>query len=73
MNTRDTGTAGGGDPGYFYILENDAFNGKSKGFGFVAMRERSDAERACSALNGREIGGRKFKANIAKNVVPAVQ
>ena len=20
MNTRDTGTAGGGDPGYFYIL-----------------------------------------------------
>ena len=28
MNTRDTGTAGAGDLGYFYILGNDAFNGK---------------------------------------------
>ena len=45
------------------------FNGKSKGFGFVGMRERPDAERACSALDGREIDGRKLKANIAKNVV----
>ena len=26
MNTCDTGTAGAGDLGYFYILGNDAFN-----------------------------------------------
>ncbi len=44
------------------------FTGKSKGFGFVRMRERSDAERACSALDGQEVKGRKLKANIAKNV-----
>lgn len=49
-------------------IVTNKFNGKSKGFGFVGMRERSDAERACSALNGQEIGGRKLKANIAKNV-----
>lgn len=49
-------------------IVTNRFNGKSKGFGFVRMRERSDAERACSALCGQEIGGRKLKANIAKNV-----
>lgn len=45
------------------------FNGRSKGFGFVRMLERSDAEKACAALNGQEIEGRKLKVNIAKNVV----
>ena len=49
-------------------IVTNKFTGKSKGFGFVGMRERTDAERACSALDGQEIGGRKLKANIAKNV-----
>lgn len=52
-------------------IVTNRFNGKSKGFGFVGMRERSEAEKACSSLNGQEIGGRRIKANIAKNVAPA--
>ncbi len=50
-------------------IVTNKFNGKSKGFGFVGMRERAEADGACSALDGQEIGGRKFKANIAKNVL----
>ena len=46
------------------------FTGRSKGFGFVGMRDRVEAEKACSSLNGREVGGRRIKANIAKNVAP---
>ena len=44
------------------------FNGKSKGFGFVRMKERSAAESACAALNGRTFGDRAIRVNIAKNV-----
>ena len=44
------------------------FNGKSKGFGFVRMKERSAAESACSALNGQTFGDRAIRVNIAKNV-----
>lgn len=50
-------------------IVTNKFTGKSKGFGFVGMRDRLEAEKACSALNGQEIGGRKLKTNIAKNVV----
>lgn len=49
-------------------IVTNRFNCRSKGFGFVLMRERIDAEMACSALDGQEIGGRRLKVNIAKNV-----
>ena len=45
------------------------FNGKSKGFGFVQMPNRPEAEKACEALNDKEIMGRKMKCNEAKNLI----
>ena len=45
------------------------FNGKSKGFGFVHMPNREEAEKACAALNDREILGRRMKCNEAKNLI----
>ena len=45
------------------------FNGKSKGFGFVHMPNRAEAEAACAALNDKEIMGRRMKCNEAKNTI----
>ncbi len=45
------------------------FNGKSKGFGFVHMPSREEAEKACAALNDKEILGRRMKCNEAKNLI----
>ncbi len=44
------------------------YNGKSKGFGFVHMPNRAEADAAVAALNDKEILGRKMKCNEAKNV-----
>jgi RNA recognition motif-containing protein len=43
----------------------DRDSGQSKGFGFVEM-SNSDAQKAMSALNGRELDGRTIKVNEAK-------
>ena len=45
------------------------FNGKSKGFGFVHMPNREEADKACAALNDKEILGRRMKCNEAKNLI----
>lgn len=50
-------------------LVTNRFNGKSKGFGFVQMPVRAEAERACEALNDTDVMGRKLKCNEAKNLV----
>ena len=44
------------------------YNNKSKGFGFVHMPNRSEADAAVAALNDKEILGRKLKCNEARNV-----
>lgn len=43
------------------------FNHRSKGFGFVEMPNRAEAEAAIKATNGRECMGRKLRTNEAKN------
>ena len=43
------------------------FNHKSKGFGFVEMPNRAEAEAAIKALNDKDIQGRKLRVNEAKN------
>lgn len=50
-------------------LVTNRFNGKSKGFGFVQMPVRAEAEKACEALNETDVMGRKLKCNEAKNLV----
>ena len=45
------------------------YNGKSKGFGFVQMPNRAEAEKAIAALNDKDILGRKMKCNEAKNLI----
>jgi len=45
------------------------FNNKSKGFGFVQMPVRAEADKACEALNDKEILGRRIKCNEAKNLI----
>ena len=44
-------------------------SGKSKGFGFVQMPDRAEAEKAVAALNEKDIMGRKMKCNEAKNLI----
>ena len=41
----------------------DRYDGRSKGFGFVEMENRSDGERAIAALNGYKMMGRSLRVN----------
>ena len=50
-------------------LITNRINGKSKGFGFVQMPDRAEAEKAVAALNDKEIMGRRMKCNEAKNTI----
>jgi RNA recognition motif-containing protein len=47
-------------------LIKDNFTGKSKGFGFVEMPDKSAAEKAIAELNGKEIKGRAVNVNEAR-------
>lgn len=44
----------------------DKVTGQSKGFGFLEMPERAEAEAAISNLNGRDLMGRKINVNEAR-------
>jgi uncharacterized membrane protein YgcG len=44
----------------------DRDTGRSRGFGFVEMATKEEAEAAISQLNGKEVGGRALKVNEAK-------
>ena len=50
-------------------LSTNRFNGKSKGYGFVQMPVREEAEKAVAALNDKDIMGRKMRCNEAKNLI----
>jgi RNA recognition motif-containing protein len=43
----------------------DKFNDRSKGFGFVEMPNKSEAEQAISSLNNTEVDGRALRVNEA--------
>jgi RNA recognition motif-containing protein len=44
----------------------DRYTGQAKGFGFVEMDDDAEAEKAISALNGTQMGGRTLTVNEAK-------
>ncbi|MCL2105304.1 MAG: RNA-binding protein [Kiritimatiellaeota bacterium] len=41
----------------------DRMTGRSKGFGFVEMPDRTQAQAAIDALNGKDIDGRALRVN----------
>lgn len=44
----------------------DKFSGKSKGFGFIEMPSKAEAEKAIEEMNGKEFMGRAINVNEAK-------
>ena len=44
----------------------DKFTGAPRGFGFVQMENKEDAEKAIAELNGSELEGRKLVVNEAR-------
>ncbi|MGH7860327.1 MAG: RNA recognition motif domain-containing protein [Candidatus Binatia bacterium] len=44
----------------------DKFSGQSKGFGFVEMASREEAEAAIATLNGSDLQGRRMNVNEAR-------
>ena len=44
----------------------DRTTGRSRGFGFVEMPDKGQAEKAIEALNGKQVGGRTLNINEAR-------
>ena len=44
----------------------DKYSGESRGFGFVEMSAKAEAESAINDLNGKELKGRALKVNEAR-------
>jgi RNA recognition motif-containing protein len=44
----------------------DRFTGESRGFGFVEMPSKEEAEAAIEELNGKELKGRTITVNVAR-------
>ncbi|MEO6508995.1 MAG: RNA-binding protein [Patescibacteria group bacterium] len=48
------------------VIISDRMTGRSKGFGFVTFATEDAANAAISAMNEKEIEGRKIVVNVAK-------
>jgi RNA recognition motif-containing protein len=47
-------------------IMTDRDTGRSRGFGFVEMASNEDGEKAITALNGSQVGGRTLNVNEAR-------
>jgi cold-inducible RNA-binding protein len=47
-------------------IMTDRDTGRSRGFGFVEMASNEDGEKAITALNGSQVGGRTVNVNEAR-------
>ena len=50
--------------------DKDEINGRAKGFGFVEMNDRAEAEKAIAATNGTEMNGRPLRVNESQPKPP---
>ena len=48
------------------VVITDKFSGRSKGFGFVTMKDDAAAEKAIKELDGTDLDGRPVKVNVAR-------
>ncbi len=44
----------------------DQYSGRSKGFGFVEMNNKNEAQKAIEELDGKNVLDRNIKVNLAK-------
>jgi RNA recognition motif-containing protein len=44
----------------------DKFSGQSRGFGFVEMPAKAEAEAAIQGMNGKDLKGRTLSVNVAR-------
>jgi RNA recognition motif-containing protein len=47
-------------------IMNDRDTGRSRGFGFVEMTNAEEGDKAITALNGTQVGGRTLNVNEAR-------
>ncbi len=47
-------------------IVKDKFSGESKGFGFVEMPSKAEAEAAISGMSGRDMDGKTLNVNEAR-------
>ena len=47
-------------------IVRDKFSGEPKGFAFVEMSSKAEAQAAIDGLNGKELNGRELKVNEAR-------
>jgi cold-inducible RNA-binding protein len=47
-------------------LMMDRLTGKSRGFAFITMNDKAQADAAMAALNGKELNGRALSVNEAR-------
>ena len=47
-------------------IVTNKYSGESRGFGFVEMPNKDEAQSAIEGLNGRELKGRKISVNEAR-------
>jgi RNA recognition motif-containing protein len=48
------------------VIIKDKFTGESRGFGFVEMPSKEQAQKAISLLNGKDLKGRPLTVNEAR-------
>ena len=48
-------------------IVKDRMTGRSRGFGFVEMSDRDEAEKAIEALNETDVDGRNIRVNVARS------
>jgi len=48
----------------------DKFSGRSKGFGFVTLKDDDSAKKAITEMNDKDVDGRQIKVNEARPMDP---